>query len=79
MLKFVLTALFLGLLICLLYHPLSLPDDESLIDKYRPSFRHQPIDNAAQSTKKTLKIVIQNINPDSINSKKSQILVDSTP
>ena len=37
MLKFVLTAIYLGLLITLLYQPISIPDDESLINEYLPS------------------------------------------
>jgi len=80
MLKFVLTAVFLGLLICLLYHPLSLPDDDSMIDKYRPSFKLQSTpNNADQSSEKNIKLAIPDFQSDSIMSKGSQILVDSTP
>lgn len=80
MLKYVLTAIYLGLLICLLYQPIALPDDDSMIDKYRPSYRSQPSPGkTGQSSKNNLKAVIHNIQRDSITLKKNHILVDSTP
>ncbi len=80
MFKFVLTAIFLGLMICLLYQPLSLPDDDSMIDRYRPSYDLQSMsNNADQSSKNNTKLAIPDFQRDSITSKGSQILVDSTP
>lgn len=80
MLKYLLTAIYLGLLICLLYQPIALPDDDSLINKYRPSYRSQSSPGKAdQSSKNNLKAVIHNIQRDSIASKKNHVLVDSTP
>jgi len=80
MLKFVLTTIFLGLMLCLLYQPLSLPDDNSMIDKYRPSFQLQSTaNNADQSSKNNSKLAVPNFQRDSIILKGSHILVDSTP
>jgi len=80
MFKFVLTAIFLGLMLCLLYQPLSIPDDDSMINKYRPSFQLQSTsNNAGQSPKNKSKHAIPNFQRDSIILKGSPILVDSTP
>jgi hypothetical protein len=67
-------------MICLLYQPIVIPDDDSMIDKYRPSYQSKPLpDNAGQSSKNNLKAVIQNIQRDSITLNRSHIFVDSTP
>jgi hypothetical protein len=80
MLKFVLTAVFLGVLVCLLYQPISIPDDDSLINKYRPSLKLQSkLNSAEQSSENKLNIAVPNFQIDSINLKRSPILVDSTP
>ena len=80
MFKFVLTAIFLGLLICLLYHPLSLPEDDSMIDKYRPSFKLRSTpNNATKSKKNNLEIAIPDLQRDSSILEGSQTLVDSAP
>jgi hypothetical protein len=80
MLKFVLTAIFIGVLVCLLYQPLSIPDDDSLIDKYRPSLKLQStLNNAEQSSENNLEITVPDFQIDTINLKGSSILVDSTP
>ncbi len=91
MLKYLLTAIYLGLLVCLLYQPISIPDDDSLVDKYRPSLEVQ---STSGNTKNNQIIAIQNAQKDSINfsssisvvknifsitSKEEHILVDSTP
>ena len=80
MLKFVLTSIYLGLLICLLYQPLSIPDDDSMINKYRPSFQlHPSSNNAASSSEKNLQIVVEDLKIDSIALTKNHIVADSTP
>ena len=95
MLKYLLTAIYLGLLACVLYQPISIPDDDSMIDKYRPSLEIQSTPgNTDQSLKNNQNIAIRNTQKDSINfsnsissvknifsitSKEEHILVDSTP
>ncbi len=80
MLKFVLTTIFLGLMLCLLYQPLSLPDDNSMIDKYRPSFQLQSTpNNVNRFSKNNLKLAIPSFQRDSIIHKGGHILVDLTP
>ena len=80
MLKFVLTAIFLGVLICLLYQPINIPDDDSLINKYRPSLKLQSTPNdVEQSSKNNSEIATPNFQIDSIVLKESHSLVDSTP
>ncbi len=80
MLKYLLTAIYLGLLVCLLYQPLSIPDDDSMINKYRPSFQLQTNpDNVTQSSKDKKNIAIQDLQKDSMIPKEDHILVDSTP
>ena len=80
MLKYLLTAIYLGLLVCLLYQPLSIPDDDSMIDQYRPSFQPQSThDKTNQSSNDNQNIAIQDLQKDSIIAKENHILVDSTP
>ncbi len=80
MLKFVLTAVFLVILICLLYHPIPLPEDDSMFDKYRPSFEIKPTpdDTPDHFPKNNFKIA-PDFQRDSVFIKGSQTLVDLTP
>ena len=80
MFKYILTAVFLSILTFLLYQPLSLPDDDSMIDRYRPSFKLQSTtNNADQSDNNNTKLATFDFQRDTISTKGGQILVDSTP
>jgi hypothetical protein len=80
MLKYLFTAIYLGLLLCLLYEPIPIPDNDSMVDMYRPSIQLQLVpDNQDQATRKNFKADFEGFQKDSIDFDEYYILVDSTP
>ncbi len=79
MLKYFLTAIFLGLLLCLLYQPIALPDDDSAFDKYRPSFNLLHDRGHNETTDKKADVASGDLQKDSSTLKNDHILVDTTP
>ncbi len=80
MLKYLLTAIYLGILICVLYQPIPITDFSSMVDQYRPTFKLELVpDSPDQSSKNNLNAFIKGFQKDSISINENYVFVDSTP